>query len=507
VIWLTPAMMASVSPVRSAGRRGQIRLDWPVQQGSALIFRVLPLFVTGFMALYYAAGVGAPEVWAALTAVPDDGAVVFRWIAGLVGLLLAGCGVYALFQISRQQWFNSPEDSTGVARLRWSVPLLLTALLAWLVSVQLQELQNVLERVTDFGTFYRASQAVSQGGDPYGATIGEYFYPPTFAWLIQPLTVASMTWASVIWFTAKLMMLAAMLRWAFEMLDGWSLGPRGRALFLIGTLAATARFWVADLQYGNTNLVIGFLLMASVWLDLRRHALLAGTLLAIAATIKVVPGLLFLWLLARRRWGTVVAGGVALVVINLLPFVSGPSAALEIWQRYLDFGVVGKLSGDLGNPDNQSLWGMLSRALPGHPGVVRTIWAILSVAAWATVMWTAARARRSGLFHQSVVAAMALALLIVVSPGSWVVHYVGAFLPMAALLRLAMIRSEYQRFFIGVLVVSQFTLTISGWFRPTVSMSLTGSWFLGTIAAVLACLLLASLRGLADNERPDPEVR
>ena len=123
------------------------------------------------------------------------------------------------------------------------------------------------------------------------------------------------------------------------------------------------------------------------------------------------------------------------------------------------------------------------------------------------MMWTAARSRRRGLFRQAIVAAMALALLILVSPGSWVVHYVGAFLPMAALLRLAMMRGEYQRLYIGVFAVSQFTLTISGWFRPTVSMSLSGSWFPGTIAVVLACLLLATLRGLADNEPTDPEFR
>jgi hypothetical protein len=459
------------------------------------------------MALFYAAGVGAPEVWVALIGVSTDGAVAPRWIAGSAGLLLTGRGVYTLFRISRQQWFDSPEDSKGAARLRWFVPLLLTVILGCLVSVELEELQNILERVTDFGTFYRASQAVSLGDDPYAATHGEYFYPPTFAWLIRPLTFVSMTWASVLWFTAKLMMLAAMLRWTFEMLDGWTLGQKGRALFLIGVLVATARFWIADLQYGNTNLLITFFLMGCVWFDLRRHAALAGTLLATAATIKVVPGLLFLWLLARRRWSTVAVGGVAFVLLNLLPFISGPSAALEIWQRYLEFGVVGKLSGDLGAPDNQSLWGMLSRALPTHPGTVRMIWVPVSVVAWAIVMWIAARARRSGLFHQSVVAAMALALLLVVSPGSWVVHYVGAFLPMAALLRLAMMRSQYQRLFITVLVVSLFTFTISGWFRPTVSLSLSGSWFLGTITAVLACLLLATLRGLTDNAEPDPEVR
>ena len=472
-----------------------------------MIFRLIPLFVIGFMSLYCAARGGTAEVWTALIGTGPEIPVTVRWIAAVAGILFTGFGVCSLLRTSTWRWIGSPEDSADMARLRWSVSLLFIAALAYLVSVELKELQNILERVTDFGTFYRAAQAVSQGADPYAATDGQYFYPPTFAYLIQPLTLVPIAWASILWFTAKLMMLAAMVRWAYEMLDGRKLAPRGRALFLLGTLAATARFWIADLQYGNTNLVIGFFLIACIWFDLRRQTLLAGTLLAIAVTIKVVPGLLFLWLLARRRWSTVAVGAVALVLFNALPFVSEASGTLEIWRRYLDFGVIGKLSGDLGDVDNQSLWGILARALPSHPGAVRATWALLSVSVWAIMMWTAARSRRRGLFRQAIVAAMALALLILVSPGSWVVHYVGAFLPMAALLRLAMMRGEYQRLYIGVFAVSQFTLTISGWFRPTVSMSLIGSWFPGTIAMVLACLLLATLRGLADNEPPDPEFR
>ena len=78
--------------------------------------------------------------------------------------------------------------------------------------------------------------------------------------------------------------------------------------------------------------------------------------------------------------------------------------------------------------------------------------------------------------------------LIAASPGSWVVHYTGAFLGLAALLRCTFEPGPRRLAHGLILVLAFLAMTVSGWFRATVSPSLEGSWFLAALVLVLAAL-------------------
>ena len=82
------------------------------------------------------------------------------------------------------------------------------------------------------------------------------------------------------------------IEWAMK------LAPYG----VFGLIFVASRFWIADMQYGNTNVVILALCVGTVAADLRDRAWLAGLLLALAVTIKLTPVVLLGWFLARRRW-------------------------------------------------------------------------------------------------------------------------------------------------------------------------------------------------------------
>jgi hypothetical protein len=76
-----------------------------------------------------------------------------------------------------------------------------------------------------------------------------------------------------------------------------------------------------ELERGNCNvLVLGLVLAAAFLLGRRGWAadLSAGLLLAVATWVKVYPAVLFLGLLALRRWRAMAASGVACVAIGLL---------------------------------------------------------------------------------------------------------------------------------------------------------------------------------------------
>lgn len=458
-------------------------------QRSGTLLLLVPVFIAGFLALGFAAGFGNPDVWQALVGRAPQDAPALRGLAGIVGLITVVLCALLSLRLPLCGWTGIERD--GDAQVHWAWVLVLCLLMGYLTVVEIKELDRLITRVTDFGTFYRASVAVMQHGDPYALTMGEYLYPPTFAYLIRPLNWVPITWASVIWFIAKLMMLVAMTRWSFDLLDGFELEPRRRVLLLIGMLTATARFWIADLQYGNTNILIAFLLLGAVALDLRRRSPMAGVLAAVAMTIKVVPGLLFLWLLARRSYRAIGWGAAAMLVLNLVPFALEPAAAAEVWNCYVEHGVVGKLAGDLSKTDNQSLWGVLSRVLPDQPVMVRIVWIVVSLTAMGGLFRLTKRLYGRPAFDQAVGGALALALVLVVSPGSWVVHFVMAFFPMAALLRLGLTDRRYRRLYLLVFLLAYMPLTMSGWWRTTVRISLEGAWFLATIVIVIACLTLA----------------
>jgi hypothetical protein len=139
---------------------------------------------------------------------------------------------------------------------------------------------------------------------------------------------------------------------------------------LVG-VAVLYREWMRfHLHLAQISQVISFLLVAT-WVALRRKRdWLAGLPLGIACTLKLFPGLAALFLLASRRWRTIiVAAAVYLTVAAIMTARFG----LEAWPQFakserviVDFWI--------GNMRNASLYGVLIRAF--SPVCVRQAGAI-----------------------------------------------------------------------------------------------------------------------------------
>ncbi len=155
---------------------------------------------------------------------------------------------------------------------------------------------------------------------PIGAfNIDVYEYPPPFLLLPRALRILSPDFFQfrMIWFALNgavlLIGLLAVAR---------ALGPvvGGRAL-LLSPLVLASDLTIGTLQVGNLQaIVFGLAMLAMVLFAQRRYAA-GGALLAFATVSKLFPGLLLIYLLARRKWRALAwttGLTVVLVVISLL---------------------------------------------------------------------------------------------------------------------------------------------------------------------------------------------
>ncbi len=375
---------------------------------------------------------------------------------------------------------------------QWTLAVVLVLLGVFLCLNQFGELKNVDSRTTDFGTICKGSAALFNGGDPYSATANGYFYPPLLAFLFGPLLWAPLTGASTWFFSIKFIMIFWTLFACDQLVAGNRFSGERRTLFLTGLVFVASRFWTADLQFGNTNVLILFLVVAAIYFDREDRPTAAGLALALAVSIKLIPAVLCLPFLITRRWRTLVFFLVGLVGFNVLPWFVVRDTWWSSWVAYFDAGVTGKLGERLAQPDNQSLWGLINRLFPKVAlSTLRWVWMALSGALAAFACSVVSQARSRGALEQIAALSLFPLLGLLVSPGSWVVHYTAILLPMVVLLTVALAGLGSNRWFFWVLFFcTNFAFTLSGWSRPTVSASISQSWFV--TAAVLLMLGLGT---------------
>ncbi|HKQ60368.1 MAG TPA: glycosyltransferase family 87 protein [Candidatus Polarisedimenticolaceae bacterium] len=188
-----------------------------------------------------------------------------------------------------------------------------------------------------------------------------YEYPPPFLLLPQALMLVTPDFEHlrIVWFALNCSVVLAAL-----LVVTRSLGPTlGTRALLLSPLALVAFPVVSMLQKGNVQaMVIGASMLAMVLFE-RRRDWAGGALLAFVTASKLYPGLLIVYLLARRQWRavawTAVFGvGFALVTLALLG-----------WEPYAAF--LDHLPGLLGGESFPAFRNPVARAINySIPGLV-----------------------------------------------------------------------------------------------------------------------------------------
>ncbi|MHB1132257.1 MAG: glycosyltransferase family 87 protein [Chloroflexota bacterium] len=332
------------------------------------------------------------------------------------------------------------QQADGVRRRLLLAEMLGVALaaLAWLFT--LSKVVDDPRGASDFTAYFLAGQAHLLGLDYYqratieglagaaGITgdLGPYLYPPLFAVIMSPLAGLDYPTARLLWAALSLLALAGgvvMLQWAVGL--RLPLGTRGPALALVSLFPPVAD----DIIKGQITAVL-LCLLAGAWLaEKRRQPVVAGLLVAIAASIKLVPAIILLYFLLRRDYRALCAGivgGAALVAASVL------AAGVES-HFYYTTQQVPYIGLQVRSLANVSLVGAAARLLPAD--LFTTLSTLVNGAIWLglfTVLAIVVRRETAGQAHGLGFALAVLAVLLG-SPSSRFYTLVLAFLPLAAI--------------------------------------------------------------------------
>jgi hypothetical protein len=210
-----------------------------------------------------------------------------------------------------------------------------------------------------------------------GVNISErynYPNPPIMAVLLEPVAMLPGMFGALVWFYLKVGMALVSLYWVFRLVESEGVPFPDWAKLV--TVLCSLKPIIDDLNHGNVNLFILFLVVGALTAYRLRYDFLAGVVLALAISCKVTPALFVPYFVWKRSWRTL-AGCVAGMALFFYPgFVPGLRLGMEENQRQLvswyrgmvhPFLIEGKVTSE---HVNQSLPALLLRLGTHSPSFV-----------------------------------------------------------------------------------------------------------------------------------------
>jgi alpha-1,2-mannosyltransferase len=272
----------------------------------------------------------------------------------------------------------------------------------------------------DFGVYRHGGTAMLHGADLYALRVGTlrlpFTYPPAAALLFAPFAWLAQRPEQAVWAVCSILAL-----WYVIQLSLRRYGPpRLGHSFLVGlgvfVLVAHSNPVVVGMELGQINVFLALLILADFcWVFPR---LPRGVLIGIAAALKLTPAFLIVYLLVVRRYRAAAVAATTCVVVSLVASAFAPSASLHYWFR--GYFADAHRTGDLSYISNQSLNGLLVRLL-GSAGHARPLWIVAATGTAIFVLWLARRAHAE---RPWLAEALAMSGMLLVSPVSWVHHWI-----------------------------------------------------------------------------------
>lgn len=292
----------------------------------------------------------------------------------------------------------------------WAIVVVLLAIAAYAT------LRHKRSSLVDFEV-YRQAATRAQAAEPlYRPEDGHYQfkYLPAFALVMAPFAWLSKEQGEAIWFAVCILMLAAFLRLSLVALPDRRLPARVLVWF---GLIATGKFWVKELAFGQTNLLLGLLLVGAAIAAHRRRRWLAALLVGLGVFVKPYAIVLVPWLIWSQGWtaASIFTGVMGLGL--LLPAVvygwSGNLELLAAWYRT----VTETTTPNLLLPENISLAAMWAKWIgAGHEA---SMLAVATVLAAGVVVAGVAMRRRHVPAPDYLELGLLMLLVPLISPQGW----------------------------------------------------------------------------------------
>jgi len=348
----------------------------------------------------------------------------------------------------------------------------------------------------DLAVYRAAGNAVRHGHSVFGSYVHDqlrtplpFIYPPVAAVLAVPATLLGETQANLTWTALTIVILGLVVAVCFAPL----LRRFGRAApvaFVLVLASMCALSPVEDhLRFGQ----VGILLMACCIFDcvVERPKWPRGVLVGFATAIKLVPGIFipYLWLTGRKR-----AAWVAAATFGLFTLFGGIVAPGDSWE-FFHSKIFEPTSPQFFT--NQSLEGVLQRALPGA-------WRVFWIVAIGLVLWFGLRAAVEASARGDELRAVAITGLVsvLVSPISWIHHLVWVVPVIAVILGAG---RDPKRVAIAFLVAAVFVARLPYFGHDELKTGLLAGVLKDSYAFVCVALLVYLARGLRSSDA-EPRV-
>lgn len=298
-----------------------------------------------------------------------------------------------------------------MAKLR---PLLLPLVLAILAIVVYNK--KIRHEMADFAVYRQAAIRTLHAEPLYRPEDGHYQfkYLPLFALAMIPFAVLDQDTAKMLWFALSFGFLAAFLRWSVAALPErrWS----ERTLLWLA-LILMAKFFGHELTLGQTNLLLGVLLVAALLTIEIDRPRFAGVLIGFAMFVKPYAIVFVPWLAATQGVAAAAAALAVLVAGLALPAIvygwHGNIDLLAGWYRTVTESTAPNL---LGN-DNISIAAMWAKWI--GPGQAATLLALLSSLGLLALVIAVWRRRRAVSMPNYLEFSLLMLLVPVLSPQGW----------------------------------------------------------------------------------------
>jgi len=279
-------------------------------------------------------------------------------------------------------------------RLRIAAVILLCALfhvLAW-------GSWDGFERSIDFnqapledflGPYWNTAAGIVETGRPAPG----YYYPPTLALLLSPLTELDPGVASWGWLGVQLCALLGLLLVPLAFL---STGPERRTLYV--GVALFSFPWLHNLHWGQVGSIVTLLVVACCFLEQRGRRTAAAALLGLAGSLKLLPALLLGALdLEQRRRALLTALGVLLLLLLGLPLAVIGGRTFGFYGDVFEGVRAARSSTELwaGVDAAQGLPALAARVLGLSPGPGVLALELLGAGCFALLCWRLLARRRA----------------------------------------------------------------------------------------------------------------
>lgn len=301
-----------------------------------------------------------------------------------------------------------------MGRLAFFRPLLLPALLIALALTAYNA--RISREMVDFEVYRTAGRRVVAAEPLYRVADGHYTfkYLPAFAVAMVPVAVLGQDASRIGWYALSCACLVLLLRWSVLALPArrWT----ERSLVFV-TLLLLAKFYAHELVLGQSNLLLGVVLLAGLGALQLDSPRLAAVAFAAAVFIKPYALILLPWLAASYGLAAAGVAAAGLAAGLLLPALfygwTGNLAQLGGWWHIVTSSTAPNLLGQ----DNVSLTSMWAKWIgPGPAASILTVVSVMLLLAVAATMWRQ-RARVSD--PDYVEFAFLLLIIPLVSPQGW----------------------------------------------------------------------------------------